>query len=224
MPLTHPPSLGIHYTAQWMRFLIIFFFFFFFFFLRMAAWLLDRHHFVGCDYAADAVPLLPVHSCSFRRLQKDDRLSQPHLVSIQRPTELELRILRSQASHPNRQANTMFRFMIKSWEKNMLELKMEILTSLPSVKATALPIPKPSVTRHSDNSCQSKGLRGTSVHETIKTCYLDVIPHETTCQLKVSRKCVCEFDPFPIQIRLIAADTDTSDESCGYQCGGSHCI
>jgi len=37
----------------------------------------------GRGYAADAVPQLPEHWCSFCQPQKDDRLSQPHLVLIQ---------------------------------------------------------------------------------------------------------------------------------------------
>ena len=62
----------------------------------------------GRGYAADAVFLLPVHwyQYSFCRPRKDDVLSQPHLVLIQRQTGLKLRTLGSQVSHPNRKANT----------------------------------------------------------------------------------------------------------------------
>ena len=60
----------------------------------------------GRGYAADAVPQLPEHWCSFCQPQKDDRLSQPHVVLIQWPTGLELRTRASQVIHPNRKANT----------------------------------------------------------------------------------------------------------------------
>ena len=61
----------------------------------------------GCIIVGDAAmplmqcPYLPVHWCSFHQPQKDDRLSQPHLVLIQQPTGLKLRTLRSQTSYPN---------------------------------------------------------------------------------------------------------------------------
>ena len=67
---------------------------------RVAIILLER----SC--AADAVPLLPVHWCSFHQPWKDDRLSQPHLVLVQQPTGLKLRTPRSQTSHPSHKANT----------------------------------------------------------------------------------------------------------------------
>ena len=57
------------------------------------------HHWLGRSYAADAASPLPVHWCSFCRPQKDDRLSQPPGVLIQRPTGLELRTLGSQATN-----------------------------------------------------------------------------------------------------------------------------
>ena len=53
----------------------------------------------GRGYAADAVPQLPEHWCSFCEPPKDDRLSQPHLVLIQCPTGLELRTQVSQLIH-----------------------------------------------------------------------------------------------------------------------------
>uniref|UniRef100_A0A8C4QXX5 Scavenger receptor class A member 5 n=1 Tax=Eptatretus burgeri TaxID=7764 RepID=A0A8C4QXX5_EPTBU len=46
---------------------------------REGLWLL-LHHWLGRGYAADAVSLLPVHWYSVCRPQKDDWLSQPHLV------------------------------------------------------------------------------------------------------------------------------------------------
>ena len=50
----------------------------------------------------------PVKWYSFCQPQKDERLSQPNLVLIQQSTGLKLRTRRSQASHPNRYANTWF--------------------------------------------------------------------------------------------------------------------
>ena len=55
----------------------------------------------GRGYAADAVSLLAVHWYSFCQPQKDDRLSEPHLVLIQRTTGLKLSTLGSQVSHAN---------------------------------------------------------------------------------------------------------------------------
>ena len=60
----------------------------------------------GRGYAADAVPQLPEHWCSFCQPQKDNRLSQPHLVLIHGPTGLKLRTRASQVIHPNRKAHT----------------------------------------------------------------------------------------------------------------------
>ena len=59
------------------------------------------YHFLKRDCVADAVPLyLYTHWnwYSFRRPRKDDRLSQPPGVLIQRPTGLELRTLGSQVA------------------------------------------------------------------------------------------------------------------------------
>ena len=56
------------------------------------------HHWLGRGYAADAVSPLPVHRYPFCRPRKDDRLSQPPGVLIQRQTGLELRTLGSQAA------------------------------------------------------------------------------------------------------------------------------
>ena len=59
------------------------------------------YHFLKRDCVADAVPLYQYthwKRYSFRRPQKDDRLSQPPGVLIQRPTGLELRTLGSQAA------------------------------------------------------------------------------------------------------------------------------
>ena len=59
------------------------------------------YHFLKLDCVADAVPLYQ-HThwiwYSFRRPRKDDRLSQPPGVLIQRLTGLELRTLGSQAT------------------------------------------------------------------------------------------------------------------------------
>ena len=59
------------------------------------------YHFLKRDCVADAVPLYQYthwNWYSFRQPQKDDRLSQPPGVLIQRPTGLELRTLGSQAT------------------------------------------------------------------------------------------------------------------------------
>ncbi len=59
------------------------------------------YHFLKRDCVADAVPLYQYthwNWYSFRRPRKDDRLSQPPGVLIQRPTGLELRTLGSQAA------------------------------------------------------------------------------------------------------------------------------
>jgi len=82
----------------------------FFFFLCMAAWLcifgqVFRYHFIGAQLCHWCYAPIPVDWYSFHRPQKDDRLSQPHLVLIQRKRGLKLRTLRSQASHPHHEAN-----------------------------------------------------------------------------------------------------------------------
>ena len=70
----------------------------------VAVWQLScrgSYHFLKRDYVADAVPLYQYthwNWYSFRRPRKDDRLSQPPGVSIQRPIGLELRTLGSQAA------------------------------------------------------------------------------------------------------------------------------
>ena len=59
------------------------------------------YHFLKRDCVADAVPLYQYthwNWYSFRRPWKDDRLSQPPCVLIQRPTGLKLRALGSQAA------------------------------------------------------------------------------------------------------------------------------
>ena len=59
------------------------------------------YHLLKCDCVADAVPLYQYthwNWYSFRRPRKDDRLSQPPGVLIQRPTGLELRTRGSQAA------------------------------------------------------------------------------------------------------------------------------
>ena len=59
------------------------------------------YHFLKRDCVADAVPLYQYthwNWYSFRRPRKDDRLSQPPGVLIQRPTGLELRTRGSQAA------------------------------------------------------------------------------------------------------------------------------
>jgi len=63
-------------------------------FLCMAAWLPGGSYFLEHSCA-------PLHSYTFRRTRKDDRLSWPQLVLILHPAGLELRTLGSQASHPN---------------------------------------------------------------------------------------------------------------------------
>ena len=57
----------------------------FFFLFVHSLWLLGCIILWGHGCAADAMPLLPARWCSFCRTQKDDRLSQPYLVLIQRP-------------------------------------------------------------------------------------------------------------------------------------------
>ena len=70
----------------------------------MVVWQLScrgSYHFLKCDCVADAVPLYQYthwNWYSFRRPRKDDRLSQPPGVLIQRPTGLELRTRGSQAN------------------------------------------------------------------------------------------------------------------------------
>ena len=70
----------------------------------MVVWQLScrgSYHFLKCDCVADAVPLYQYthwNWYSFRRPRKDDRLSQPPGVLIQRLTGLELRTLGSQAA------------------------------------------------------------------------------------------------------------------------------
>ena len=66
---------------------------------QLSCW--GSYHFLKRDCVADAVPLYQYthwNWYSFRRPRKDDRLSQPPGVLIQRPTGLELRTLGSQAA------------------------------------------------------------------------------------------------------------------------------
>ena len=70
-------------------------------FLCMAACLPDSYHFLQAWLGCWCCAPLAVHWKSFHWPQKDDRLSQPHLVWIQPPKELKLRNLRYKASHTN---------------------------------------------------------------------------------------------------------------------------
>jgi len=76
-----------------------------FIFLRISPWLLGSNH-VGAQLCRWCYTPMPGHCNLFRRLQRDNRLNQLHLVLIQWTTWLKLRILRSQVSHPNHKANT----------------------------------------------------------------------------------------------------------------------
>ena len=84
-----------------------------FFFLSMAAWLPSSYHFVGARLRRWCCAPIPVHRYSFRQPRKDDRLSQSHQVLVQQQTGLELRTLRSQASHPFHSAQTRLGRMVE---------------------------------------------------------------------------------------------------------------
>ena len=68
------------------------------------------------DCVTDAVPLYQYTRYSFRRPWKDDRLSQPPGVLVQRPTGLELRTLGSQAA-------TQTIELTPGWESIMMNIK-----------------------------------------------------------------------------------------------------
>ena len=72
-------------------------------------------HWLGarrCGYAADAVPLLPIYWCSFRRPRKDDKLSQPPGVnSVANGTQTQ--DPRIPSHHPKRKANTRLRVCVR---------------------------------------------------------------------------------------------------------------
>ena len=64
------------------------------------------YHFLEVWLSLMQCPSTSTHWYSFRRPWKDDRLSQPPRVLIQRPTGLELRTLGSQANTPTTKPTT----------------------------------------------------------------------------------------------------------------------
>ena len=65
----------------------------------MAAWLLGSYRFLEARLCRWCCAPILVHWYSFCQPQKDDRLSQPHLVLIQQLMGLELRTRRSKTNH-----------------------------------------------------------------------------------------------------------------------------